>query len=107
MCYIIFICIEKLSLTEKKNKSKPKKEQVPNAVINEKVKNQKKKAKKIDPAEERINQELNKVAAVQSRLSKKMSKQKKIRAVVEDKDKSIRTGIKMQKKFYKHIIIFF
>ena len=45
-----------------------------------------KKAKKsLDPAEERENNELKKVASYQARVAKKMNRQKKIRSMVDEK----------------------
>ena len=78
---------DKLSLVEKQPKSKEKKEKKnrePSNLVQQKKKKVSKEPKK-DTAEDRANKELEKIAAFQARLTKKKNKQKKIRAVVEDK----------------------
>ena len=77
---------DKLSLVEKPPKSKEKKQKnrEPSNLVQEKKKKVSKEPKK-DTAEDRANKELEKTAAFQARLAKKKNKQKKIRAVVEDK----------------------
>ncbi|XP_033218592.1 probable ATP-dependent RNA helicase DDX27 [Belonocnema kinseyi] len=74
---------ERLQLTESKPKSKKRKES--SSLEGEKEKKLKKKKEPVDPAEERINKELEKVAAYQARLAKKTNRQKKIRAMVDEK----------------------
>ena len=76
-------------LTEKSGKDEKlnKKDKKPLNAVEGKKNKFKKKAKQMDPAEERAMKELNKVAAYQARLAKKNNKQKKIRAIVENSDK--------------------
>ncbi|XP_076682047.1 dead-box helicase Rs1 [Andrena cerasifolii] len=83
---------DKLSLVEKQPKSKEKKQKKnrePSNLVEEKKKKVSKEPRK-DTAEDRANRELEKTAAFQARLAKKKNKQKKIRAVVEDKSISNR-----------------
>lgn len=79
---------ESLKLTEKAKKTREKKNG-PSNLVEDNIKKAKKKKEqeKIDPAEARANRELEKVAAYQARLAKKMNKPKKIRAVVEDNER--------------------
>ncbi|XP_051174595.1 probable ATP-dependent RNA helicase DDX27 [Leptopilina boulardi] len=76
---------ERLQLTEKKSTQlkKEKLKEKENGKENKKKK-QDKKNEPIDEAEERVNKELEKVAAFQARAAKRMNKQKKIRTVVEN-----------------------
>ncbi|KAK0181624.1 hypothetical protein PV327_003894 [Microctonus hyperodae] len=77
----------KLKLTEKAKKINDKKKDGPpsNLVNEDKVKKPKKKPeRKLDPAEARVNRELEKVAAYQARLAKNNNKLKRIRTVVDD-----------------------
>ena len=88
---------DKLSLVEKPPKSKEKKQKKsrePSNLVEEKKKKVSKEPKK-DSAEDRANRELEKTAAFQARLAKKKNKQKKIRAIVEDKStNNRRAGLK-------------
>lgn len=75
--------LEKLSLTEKQNTNKEKKQnREPSNIIEEKKK--KSKEPKQETAEDRAKRELEKIAAYQARLAKKKNKQNKIRTVVEN-----------------------
>lgn len=74
---------DKNKLTQKEKKKKAKEESAPN-IVDEKSKKPKKKEVKLDPAEERAQKELAKVAAYQARVMKKERKQKKIRCVNDD-----------------------
>ncbi|CAB0038968.1 unnamed protein product [Trichogramma brassicae] len=60
-------------------------------------KKSKKPAKKLDPAEERALQELNKVAAYQARMAKKNIKPKKMRSCVDATAPEDRTRVKKRK----------
>lgn len=85
---MIFILVQtdKLSLTEKRERAKAKKKQEkePSNLVNEKAKQAKKKNPKKETAEDRVNKEMDKVAAFQARLAKRQNRQKKIRSVVDD-----------------------
>lgn len=77
---------ESLKLTEKAAKGKRKREDEP--PINQVIEKRKrlKKRQEVDPAQERIDKELAKVAAYQARLAKKNNKQKRIKAVVDNSE---------------------
>ena len=74
---------EKNKLTKKEPKKK-KEESSHSNIVEEKDKKPKKKAQILDPAEERVQKELAKVAAYRARAMKKQNKQQKIRCVNDD-----------------------
>ncbi|XP_015586769.1 probable ATP-dependent RNA helicase DDX27 [Cephus cinctus] len=77
----------RLTLTEKqpKNKgNKDKKNKMASNIVEEKTRRDKKKGPKKETAEDRVNKEMEKVAAYQARLAKKKNKLKKIRTVLDD-----------------------
>ena len=57
-------------------------------VVEKKKQPKKKKVPQLDPAEERANKELEKVAAFQARLLKKKNKPKKIRTIIDDQHRN-------------------
>lgn len=92
---VVVVVAESLKLTEKAPKAnKRKREDEPpiNQVI-EKRKKQNKKKQEVDPAQERIDKELQKVAAYQARLAKKSNRMKKIKTVVDNSEMRGKQGI--------------
>ncbi|XP_014238026.2 probable ATP-dependent RNA helicase DDX27 [Trichogramma pretiosum] len=88
--------LEKKKLQDKPEKDKSAK--TPKDKSDKKPdKKSKKPAKKLDPAEERALQELNKVAAFQARMAKKNIKPKKMRSCVDATAPEDRTRVKKRK----------
>ncbi|XP_076231044.1 dead-box helicase Rs1 [Calliopsis andreniformis] len=88
---------EKLLLTEKQSKNKEKKKKrEPLNIVQEKKQKISREPKR-ETAEDRTKRELEKIAAYQARLAKKINKQTKIRTVMEDNRSTISKGVPVKR----------